>query len=311
MLVIKNDGLSYVCQFTEPKKKKHCQFEFVYFAHPSSKLWGKEVYKTRRKLGGASLAERLYEKIKHHDPDKIVVIPVPETSRPAAINIASELGNRFGHEIRYGEGLIKSRSAGRTFITLSDQRDEKIKYYTIHSELEGKIVVPVEDSIVRGTTLKKGAIKRIKDATPGEIHMVISCPQLRHPCCYGIDMAEYGRFIAFNAMKELLKTKELDKELAAAYEEAKQQQHNESPDVLLEKIYGLVSIEEISDKIAEMLGINSVTYQTIEGLKSAIGLGEDICTACLDGKYPESGGLRIANQGLIACIEGKEGRVYE
>lgn len=163
---------------------RHCMFEFVYFSRPDSVQQGKSVYEIRFNLG-RELAKRF-------DKEADVVVPVPDTSRAAAAGFSKETG------IPYREGLIKNRYVGRTFI-MPDQtcRESAVKFKLnpIKSELKGKRVVLIEDSVVRGTT-SKNLVKLVRSAGAKEVHFLISCPPIRSPCFYGIDMTQRGELFA-------------------------------------------------------------------------------------------------------------------
>ncbi len=157
-----------------------CVFEFIYFARPDSYIEGRSVYEVRLGLGEA-LAERLKKKGVSAD----VVIPVPDTARPAATTLAESLG------VPLREGFIKNRYSGRTFI-MADQLTRtaalRLKLNTLPSEIRGRRVLLVDDSIVRGTTLGR-VIALVREAEAAEIHLAIHSPPVRHPCYYGIDMS--------------------------------------------------------------------------------------------------------------------------
>lgn len=219
-------------QLQEPERR-HCMFEWVYFARTDSINEDIPIHKVRKRLG-KQLAEQWKEK--HPDKEIDLVVPVPDTSRTAAMFFAREIG------ARYGEGLIKNRYIGRTFIMATQELREtavKLKLNTISSQIEGKKLAVVDDSIVRGTTSRR-IVDRLKEAGADEVHFLVSCPPIRYPCFYGIDMSTRG-------------------ELAASGKEI--------------------------EKIREEIGADSLTYQTIEGLKKAIGM-ENLCMACLNGEYP-------------------------
>ncbi len=162
----------------------HCIFEYVYFSRPDSLLWGKSVYKVREKMG-MILAEEL-------ETEADIVIPVPDSGIPAALGFAKQSGIRF--EI----GLMRNHYVGRTFIEPSQSIRHfgvKIKLNPIRSVVEGKNVVVIDDSIVRGTTSKK-IIKMIKEAGAKKVHMRISSPPFISPCFYGIDTPTRRELIA-------------------------------------------------------------------------------------------------------------------
>lgn len=212
------------------EKPRHCMFEYVYFSRPDSIVEGKSVYQVRVNLGR--------ELGKRWERDADVVVPVPDTARAAAFGFSEVTG------IPYREGLIKNRYVGRTFIMPDQSTREnavKVKLNPIRDVLEGKKVVLVEDSVVRGTT-SKNLIDLIRSAGAKEVHFAISSPPIRWPCFYGIDMTTR-------------------KELFAA------------------------NVKDAEKALAKKIGADSVLYQTVEGLKKAIGL-PGLCTACLDGNYP-------------------------
>jgi len=182
MAIISQGGIQK--KTISPSTHRHCMFEYVYFSRPDSVINGVEVHQARRRLGEALAKEA---------PVKAdVVIPIPDTARTAALAISRVLG------IEYEEGIIKNRYVARTFI-MPDQKSRvaavKAKLNPIRSVVEGKRVIVVDDSIVRGTTTKE-ILKMIRDAGAKEIHMRVTCPPIRHPCFYGVDMSTYEELIA-------------------------------------------------------------------------------------------------------------------
>lgn len=183
MLVVDKKGLKSYQVFQEPKPK-HCVFEFVYFSRPDSQIFSEYVDKTRRKLG-KNLAE---EKPCTAD----IVISVPDSSNTAALGYAAR------SDAKYEIGLIRNHYIGRTFIHPKQKiRDMnvRIKYNTVGGVLKDRSVVIVDDSIVRGTTLK-GLVKRIRDAGAKEVHIRVTSPPIKYPCYYGMDFPTRNELIA-------------------------------------------------------------------------------------------------------------------
>ncbi len=171
------------------KEFKPCIFEYVYFARPDAQLNKIGVYKSRLYMG-QNLAQRWREQYPDTIPD--VVIPVPFTSNTAALSFAHELG------VRYSEGLYKNPFIGRTFIMPDGkERSRSVRYKLTpqRSEIEGKKVLMVDDSIVRGTTCRE-IVKMVREFGAKEIYFVSACPPIKNPCFYGIDMPSRGELIA-------------------------------------------------------------------------------------------------------------------
>ena len=169
----------------EPSVQAACMFEWVYFSRAESVIGKKSVYKARLGLGKA-----LAKQLKNIKAD--IVAPVPDTSRTAALSLAEALG------LPYREVLIKNRYVGRTFILDSQREREnavKLKMNVVYSEIRGKDIIVVDDSVVRGTTSKK-IIKLLRDAGAKKIYFVSTCPPLKHPCYYGIDFPIQSELIA-------------------------------------------------------------------------------------------------------------------
>jgi amidophosphoribosyltransferase len=169
-----------------PKQIHHCMFEYVYFSRPDSQINGKLVHESRSALG-KQLA-------KEHPVEADVIVPVPDTSRTAALAFANALA------IPYEEGLIKNRYIARTFIMPNQEKRKqavRVKLNPIKSVIEGKRVVLVDDSIVRGTTLRE-IVRMVRNAGAKEVHLRITCPPIRAPCFYGVDMSTYEELIANN-----------------------------------------------------------------------------------------------------------------
>ncbi|MEK6579869.1 MAG: phosphoribosyltransferase family protein, partial [Bdellovibrionota bacterium] len=184
---------------------RHCMFEWVYFASPESEIDGVPVYGTRIQLG-KNLARILKKQIQERKIEADIVVPVPESSRIAAIALSEELG------IPYREVLIKNRYIKRTFILDSQEKRQKavnLKLSPVRSEIAGKKVILVDDSIVRGTTSKK-IIELVRHAGAEKVYFVSTCPPITHPCYYGLDFPSEAELIASGRPLA-----EIEKELAA------------------------------------------------------------------------------------------------
>jgi amidophosphoribosyltransferase len=190
-IYISHDGEFYSQQCAENPQRYPCIFEFVYFARPDSIIDDVSVYKARLRMG-----QKLVEKILRENPDHDidVVIPIPDTSRTAALEVAYHLG------VKYREGFIKNRYIGRTFIMPGQgQRKKSVrqKLNAIDLEFKGKNVLLVDDSIVRGTTSKQ-IIQMARDAGAKKVYMASAAPPVRYANVYGIDMPSQNEFIADN-----------------------------------------------------------------------------------------------------------------
>ncbi|MBD3260285.1 MAG: amidophosphoribosyltransferase, partial [Candidatus Altiarchaeales archaeon] len=171
-------------EYGPPPKPRHCMFEYVYFSRPDSVIDGVSIYDVRLRLG------QILARDQPAEADLVIAVP------DSGVNHA--IGYARGSKIPYGEGLIKNRYIGRTFILPAEQkRDKKVKLKlnTLKTQVKDKKIVLVDDSIVRGTTMRQ-LVGILKKAEAREVHVRISCPPLRHPCYYGIDMQSYKEFIA-------------------------------------------------------------------------------------------------------------------
>ena len=194
-----NEINSHMLEIAGTCKLSHCMFEYVYFARPDSTIDGINVYQTRMNIG-----RKLYEL---YPIDADVVIPVPDSSIPAAIGYSRVSG------IPYGEGLIKNRYVGRTFIMPTQEERElavRLKLNPIKDAIKGKKIILIDDSIVRGTTSKQ-LLDLVKESEPAEIHFLVGCPPVISPCYYGVAMATKEELIAANySIEEIQKQLDID-----------------------------------------------------------------------------------------------------
>ncbi len=194
-IFISEHGEFYYKQCANNPHLSPCIFEYVYFARPDSILDGVLVYKARLRMG-QTLVQKILREMPEHDID--VVIPIPDTSRSTALEVAYHLN------VKYREGFIKNRYIGRTFIMPGQQERKKSvrqKLNPIELEFAGKNVLLVDDSIVRGTTSKQ-IVQMAREAGAEKVYMASAAPPVRYPNVYGIDMASHDEFVAHNRTVE-------------------------------------------------------------------------------------------------------------
>ncbi|RVT78281.1 amidophosphoribosyltransferase [Flavobacterium sufflavum] len=335
-LIIKKSGLVSMKEILTPTVKKACSFERIYFSRGSDA----EIYQERKNLGKLILPAVL-DSI-DQDTDNTVFSYIPntaETSFYGLVEAAQDflnqrknnyiLANRniltaetlqelLAVKIRTEKVAIKDAKL-RTFITADDSRDDLVAH--VYDVTYGVIkptdnLVIIDDSIVRGTTLKKSIIKMMDRLNPKRIVIVSSAPQIRYPDCYGIDMAKLEGLVAFRAALELLKERNLYHIVDEVYAKCKAQENYKDADVVnyVTAIYEPFKDQEISDKIAEMLSSSEIKaevkiiFQTVEDLHIACpkNLGDWYFT----GDYPTAGGNRVVNRAFMNFYEGKDARAY-
>ena len=244
LIKISKNGLETE-KFSEDKERAHCSFEFTYFAHPSSRVEGANIYVSRKRIG-----KFLARKYPIKDAD--IVIPVPDSARPAALGFAQELG------VQFDEGLMKDRYSRkgplRSFIEphQSDRIEINRWIIPITEIIEGKHVVVVDDSLVRGTS-SKAIIKALRRAGAKKISMLITYPPIRYPCYAGIDFPSQEELATFTNGTEL-------------------------------------SEEEITEKVRNDIGADFLGYNDAENLAKAVGIPKDtMCFTCSTGNYSSLG----------------------
>ena len=335
-LIIKKDGSIEEKQVRKPLERKACSFERIYFSRGNDK----DIYNERLELG-----KRVFPKVLksiENDVKNTVFSYIPNTAEVSYFGLLKgchkylnevktrkikALGDKPNHtEIEEilkisprAEKIAIKDAKLRTFITSDDNRDDlvahvyDINYGTVQSSDN---LVMIDDSIVRGTTLKQSIIRILDRLNPKKIVIVSSAPQIRYPDCYGIDMAKMGDFIAFNAAVELLK--ELGKEniLQETYMKCKDQCHLPKEKMInyVQEIYKPFTADEISKKISKLL--------TPEGTKAEVEIIyqsiEDLHASCpnhqgdwyFTGNYPTPGGNKVVNTAFINFMEGNNKRAY-
>jgi len=335
-LIIKKSGSVSIKKVNEPREKKSCSFERIYFSRGSDA----SIYEERKNLGKYVFPQVL--KSINSDISNSVFSYIPntaETSFYGMTEAAEDLLNQqktakilaggtklsaqkvteiLSERPRFEKIAIKDAKL-RTFIADDNSRDDLVEHvyditYGVVKPTDNLVII--DDSIVRGTTLKKSIIKILDRLNPKKIVVVSSAPQIRYPDCYGIDMARIDAFIAFKAAIALLKQTDQYHIVDEVYQKSKAQQNKEDEAIVnyVKEIYSPFTAEEISAKIAEMLKTEEikaeveVIYQTVEGLHKACpdNLGDWYFT----GDYPTPGGMRVVNQAFINFYEGNDERAY-
>lgn len=336
-LIIKKNGSFSVTPYAEPTERKACSFERIYFSRGTDH----DIYKERKSLGSRLTAEVL--NAVDQDIENTVFSYIPNTAAVAFYGLMEGLNNhcdtiKAQRILNYKGKLDEAAIADimkfrprmekvavkdiklRTFITADTGRDDlvthvyDVTYGSVRAGIDNLVVL--DDSIVRGTTLRKSIIRILDRLEPKKIIIASSAPQIRYPDCYGIDMAKMGDFIAFNAAIELLKERNMSNIINSVYKKAKEQEHLPKEQIVnyVKEIYTPFTVQEVSDKISQLLtppGIKSevkIIYQLTEGLHKSCPnhLGDWYFT----GDYPTPGGNKVSNKAFINYIEGKNERAY-
>ena len=338
-LILHRDGRYETAQIMPPLEKKACSFERIYFSRGSDA----DIYRERKTLG-RNLVAPVLEKI-DYDLNNTVFSYIPNTAESSFFGLTEGfeeyLNERKAREIsaliasgetpseqRIHEILscrIRSEKIAikdaklRTFITEDASRDDMVAH--VYDVTYGVVrpqdnLVLIDDSIVRGTTLRQSIVRIMDRLRPAHLIILSSAPQIRYPDCYGIDMARLGDFIAFRAAIELLRENDMESIIDRVYEKCKAQVGMEDAQVVnyVKDIYAPFTQEQISDKIAQLITAAdirarvSVVYQSIEGLHRACP--EHRGDWYFTGDYPTAGGNRVVNQAFINFIEGRKERAY-
>ena len=335
-IIIKKDGSMTSSQILEPLVRKSCSFERIYFSRGSDA----EIYQERKKLGRLVMPKVL-EAI-NHDTENTVFSFIPNTAETSFYGMLDAAQNELNkqkneailkeketltdarlqqiqsHKIRTEKIAIKDVKL-RTFITEDSSRDDLVAH--VYDVTYGVVkpndnLVIIDDSIVRGTTLKKSILKMLDRLHPKQIVVVSSAPQIRFPDCYGIDMARLEDLVAFQAALALHEERGTSAVVEDIYHRCKKQVELHDSEVVnhVKDLYAPFSDQEISDKIADIISDESINadvkliFQSVADLHKACpkNLGDWYFT----GDYPTAGGNRVVNRAYIHFYEGNPERAY-
>lgn len=337
-IIIKRNGEVAIKKVKEPSANpQKCSFERIYFSRGTDS----DIYRERKALGW-NLREDVLKAI-DYDLKNTVISYIPNTASVAFQGLAQSLNeyvdNKRIEEILQNKGDITEDKLKeifslaprreyiavkdvkmRTFITNDDERDDMVAhvydvtYGQVRNDIDNLVVL--DDSIVRGTTLKQSIIRILDRLHPKKIIIASSAPQIRYPDCYGIDMSRMGDFIAFNAAINLLKEKGKQNIIDEVYRKSKAQENLPKEEIInhIKEIYSSLSTEEISKKITSLLTPEDcvaeieIVYQTLEGLRQACPNHKG--DWYFSGNYPTPGGNKVVNQAFINYYEGNNKRAY-
>lgn len=329
--------------FTEIPEPRPCSFERIYFSRGSDH----DIYRERKQMG-AALADQVLKQIP--DIDSAIFTFIPNTAETGYLGLMDELHLRRRNAIKrklakaiqdgnaeqlldeivdsgwaQGEKLAHKDEKFRTFISGEKGRAEMVSlgYDITYGQTDDKrILVALDDSVVRGTTLKQSLIGILGRLNPEKIVIVSTAPQIRYPDCYGIDMSELGKFLAFNAAIDLLLERGMEDVIAETYEKCKWalRTGKATKENHVKAIYKPFSLKELSEKMAEQVTPDEdgwdkevvLVFQKIENLHRALdGRGVKHGDWYFTGEYPTPGGYRVVNQAFVSFIEGGNIRPYD
>ncbi|HBI81346.1 MAG TPA: amidophosphoribosyltransferase [Bacteroidales bacterium] len=336
-LIIKRNGIIYNEEIRIPQPRKSCSFERIYFSRGTDK----DIYQERKRLG--ELLTPFILKAISYDHENTVFSYIPNTAETAFLGMVKGIEDHIKNEkkrkilekganltekdideiiytrLRVEKIAVKDVKL-RTFIAQDKGREDMvghvydITYGTLRPGIDNLVVI--DDSIVRGTTLRESILKILDRLNPASIIVVSSSPQIRYPDCYGIDMAKLSDFVAFRAAIELLRETGQENIINSVYRKCKEQQNLPKEQIInyVKEIYRPFTDEQISNKIATLLTPKNVkakvkiVYQTIENLHEACP--NDQGDWYFTGDYPTPGGNRVVNNSFINFIEGRNQRAY-
>jgi amidophosphoribosyltransferase len=334
-IVVKSNGAVKIKSVIKQKENKSCSFERIYFSRGNDS----DIYQERKNLGKFIMPAILKEI--NFDIKNTVFSYIPNTAETSFFGMIESveefLNSKKTDEIISKKNLSEDKITNilsvrpriekiavkdvklRTFITEDDSRDDLVEH--VYDITYGVVrstdtIVIIDDSIVRGTTLKKSILKMLDRLNPKKIIIVSSAPQIRYPDCYGIDMANLESLIAFNAALSLLKERGLESVINKVYKKCKKELDLNDEEMVnhVKEIYNQFSAQEISDKITELLSSHiekrdvKIIFQSIENLHKACpsSKGDWYFT----GEYPTCGGNRVVNTAFVNFFEGNKKRAY-
>ncbi len=337
-LIVKSDGRVSEEQILQPQPRQACSFERIYFSRGSDK----DIYLERKELGKA-LAPKILDSIEY-DLENTLFSFIPNTAEVAFYGMMEgvtdtvdeikkerilklgdkitpeELDSIFRMKPRMEKVAVKDAKM-RTFIASDNLRGGMVShvydvtYGLVRNDVDTLVVI--DDSIVRGTTLRDSIIKILNTLKPKKIIIVSSAPQIRYPDCYGIDMSKMKNFVAFRALVALLKESGKENLLEETYEKCLAELSKKEGETLTNPVidlYNQFSYEQVSDKICELLTPPDVKpeikviYQTVEDLNKACP--DNLGDWYFSGNYPTPGGMRVVNKAFINFIENVDARAY-
>ncbi len=335
-LIIKKSGRTSMEPFTPQLPRAACSFERIYFSRGNDR----DIYLERKELG-RRLAKPVAKAVRH-DFDNTVFSYIPNTAETAFQGMIEGLEdeltrwrkrrmkkrekdgkNGFGKLLKThvrNEKIVVKDGKTRTFIADTSSRDDMVShvYDVTYGIVRDKVdtLVLLDDSIVRGTTMRDSIIKIVSRLKPKRVIIVSSAPQIRYPDCYGIDMSKMGEFVAFKAMEALLTERGDKKLLKKAYRKAKREL--KKPDGkqsnVVQELYDRLKYKDVSKKIAEIMTPKGtkpkidVIYQTIKDLRQACPNNNG--DWYFSGNYPTPGGVRVVNRAFVNYMEGSTARAY-
>ncbi|MBT8228746.1 MAG: amidophosphoribosyltransferase, partial [Bacteroidia bacterium] len=336
-LIVKKSGKVSEDLILHPRERKGCSFERIYFSRGSDR----DIYLERKELGKRLVPAILTEI--EYDLDNTIFSFIPNTAETAFYGLIEglndhldeikkkrilELGDKITHDEVESifrlrpriEKLAVKDAKMRTFIADDKHRGNMVShvydvtYGIVNNEVD--TLVLIDDSIVRGTTLRDSIIQILSTLKPKKIIIVSSAPQIRYPDCYGIDMSKMSNFIAFKALVSLVEESGKEELLDRTYENCKSQL-NKKGEILtnpVKELYDQFEYEQISDRIAEIVTPPNikpeikVIYQTVESLREACQ--ENNGDWYFSGDYPTQGGMRVVNKAFVNYIENIDARAY-